>query len=129
VAKKNILLTADGIINIVLGILLLLFPFGVGDILGMPPAINHFYTTILGGVIFGIGLALFIERYRRESKVSGLGLAGAIAINLCGGSVLLIWLLRGSLALPFHGSLILWVIAILVLGIGILELATNSWRQ
>ena len=128
-AKKDILLTTDGIINIFLGVLLLLFPFGVGDILGMPPTSNHFYTTILGGVIFGIGLALFIERYRGESKVSGLGLAGAIAINLCGGFVLLIWLLKNRFSLPFHGSLILWIIAVLVLGIGILDLVTNSWRQ
>ena len=127
--KKEMFLTADGIINVVLGILLLLFPLGVGDTLGMPPASNHFYTTILGGVIFGIGIALLLERYRGGSEIRGLGLAGAIAINLCGGGILFIWLIRAPFELPFHGSLILWSIAFLVLGIGILELVTNSWKS
>jgi hypothetical protein len=127
--KKKIFLTADGIINIVLGFLLLLFPFGIGDTLGMPPSNNHFYTTILGGVIFGIGIALLLERYRGESKIRGLGLAGAIAINLCGGGILIIWLIRAPFKLPFHGNLILWLIAVLVLGIGLLELVTNAWKS
>ena len=78
-AKKNILLKADGIINVVLGILLLLFPFGVGDILGMPPTINHFYTTILGGVIFAFWLFISppawgtnIRKYFQKQTIESL---------------------------------------------------------
>jgi uncharacterized membrane protein len=126
--SKKILLTSDGAINIVLGATLLSFPLGVGDLLGMPPTDNHFYTTILGGVLFGIGLALFIERNWSASGIRGLGLAGAIAINLCGGGVLLIWLLISPINLSVHGRLILWLVALLVLGIGVVELITKSWK-
>jgi hypothetical protein len=127
--KKDKFLIADGIINIAIGLLLLSFPFGIGDYLGMPAATNDFYATILGGVIFGIGLALFIEKFSGSSTIRGLGLAGAIAINLCGGNVLLIWLLISPFDLPVHGTVILWIIAVLVLGIGLLELFTKSWEN
>ena len=60
---KSILLTIDAVVNLLLGALLLLFPAGMLQFLGLPPVQNHFYTTILGGVIFGIGLALFIELF------------------------------------------------------------------
>lgn len=126
--NKKLLLTADGIINLILGALLLAFPLGIDDFLGMPPTNNHFYTTILGGVIFGIGLALLIERFWGQSEISGLGLAGAIAINLCGGGVLLVWLIINPFNLPFYGNLILWTIALLVLGIGMIELVTKPWK-
>ena len=46
---KNTLLIIDGIVNLFLGALLLLFPAGMLQFLGLPPVRNHFYTTILGG--------------------------------------------------------------------------------
>lgn len=56
--------------------------------LGMPVAAKPFYASIFGGVLFGIGIALLMERSRETTGLSGLGLGGAIAINLCGGFVL-----------------------------------------
>ena len=91
------------------------------------------YPTILGGVIFGIGIALYVERYGYKSGIRGLGLGGAIAINICGGLVLLIWLLVNPFDLPIRGYIVLWIIALLVLLLGIKELASKScqywyWR-
>jgi hypothetical protein len=126
--KQEILLTIDGIINILLGILLLLFPFGISELLGVPKSNTNFYPTILGGVIFGIGISLFIERYGFKSKIRGLSLGGAIAINICGALVLLIWLLADPFDLPLRGYIILWIIALGVLAIGIVELVAKSWR-
>jgi hypothetical protein len=126
--KQEILLAIDGIVNVILGILLLLFPFGISELLGVPESNTNFYPTILGGVIFGIGVALFIERYGFKKKLRGLGLGGAIAINICGAFVLLIWLLIDPFALPLRGYIILWVIALGVLLIGIVELVARSWR-
>jgi hypothetical protein len=60
--------------------------------------------------------------------VRGLGLAGAIAINLCGGGVLLFWLASGRLALPLRGRVVLWIVALVVLGIGVAEIAARAWR-
>jgi hypothetical protein len=124
---KNLLLV-DGIANLALGILLLLFPVGIAEFLGVPVPESSFYPTILGGVIFGIGVALMIERYGFEKEIRGLGLGGAITINLCGSLVLLGWLIFAPPAIPLRGSMLLWAIGILVLGIGLVELAAKSWK-
>ena len=124
---KNLLLI-DGIANLALGVLLLLFPLGTAEIFGVPLPESNFYPTILGGVIFGIGVALLIERYGFEKGIRGLGLGGAIAINICGSLVLLGWLIFAPPAIPLRGSIILWGIGILVLGIGLVELAAKTWR-
>ena len=126
--KQKRLLLVDAVANLALGVLLLLFPFGIAEILGVPQPESDFYPTILGGVIFGIGVALLIERYGFEKGVRGLGLGGAIAINLCGSLVLLGWLILAPPAIPLRGTILLWGIGILVLGIGLVELAAKSWR-
>jgi hypothetical protein len=126
--SKRFLLAIDGAANILLGVLLLLFPAGMLELLGLPPVAHHFYTTILGAVIFGIGVALLIELLWGVQGVRGLGLAGAIAINLCGGGALLVWLLLSPFALPLRGHVVLWVVAVVVLGIGIVELVSKSWK-
>ena len=126
--KHRLLLASDAIINLLLGILLFLFPAGVVDFLGLPPTNTHFYPTILGGVIFGIGIALGVELFFYP-KIRGLDLAGAITINFSGGFVLLYWLLFTQLEIPLRGTITLWVVAILVLGIGIVEVVTKSWHS
>jgi hypothetical protein len=126
---KSTLLTIDGIVNLILGTLLLLFPAGMLQFLGLPPVEHHFYTTILGGVIFGIGLALFIEVFSGRQNARGLGIAGAISINLCGGGVLLSWLVFKPFDLPVRGQVVLWTVAIIVLGIGLIEFISGSWKE
>ena len=126
--SQEILLSIDGLINVLLGILLLLFPFGIAEFFGVPISSTNFYPTILGGVIFGIGIALYVERYGYKSGIRGLGLGGAIAINICGGLVLLSWLLVNPFDLPIRGYIVLWIIALLVLLVGIIELASKSWH-
>jgi demethylmenaquinone methyltransferase/2-methoxy-6-polyprenyl-1,4-benzoquinol methylase len=84
ICRRRVLM-ADAVINLALGALLLAFPLGVAELLGVPGAETSFYPTILGGVIFGIGIALLIECFRRQGGALGLGTGGAIAINFCGG--------------------------------------------
>ena len=126
--KQRTLLACDSIINILLGVLLLLFPAGILDFLGLPPTNTFFYPTILGGVIFGIGIALGVELFF-SPNIRGLGLAGAISINFSGGLILLYWLLFTEMDLPLKGLITLWTVAVLVLGIGIIELVTKSWQM
>jgi hypothetical protein len=126
--KHALLLTIDGIINLALGILLLLFPLGMAELLSLPQSTVNFYPTILGAVIFGIGIALLIERYGHTRNIRGLGLGGAIAINLCGAIALLVWLVSTPLNIPLRWYVILWSIAILVLLIGIIEILAKSWK-
>ena len=98
-------------------------------VLGVPIPDTNFYPGILGAVLFGIGIALLLEAHGESGGVRGLGLAGAIAINFCGAGVLSIWLLYTPLDLPLRGHIILWTIAVIVLGIGLIELFSKSWKQ
>jgi len=123
------LLGIDAFVNLILGALLLLFPAGALNVLGLPQVSHHFYTSILGAVIFGIGLALLVDLFGAARGIRGLGLAGAITINLCGGCALLFWLLFYPFGIPVRGQALLWSVAIVVLGIGIVELATKPWQE
>lgn len=123
------LLIIDGIVNLLLGVLLLLFPFGLAQQLGLPIPDTQFYPSLFGAVLFGIGIALLIEAYGTPSGIRGLGLAGAIAINFCGAGVLILWLLLIPLDLPLRGQIILWTIAITVLAIGLWELFNRPWKK
>ena len=125
--KHKILLVIDGIINLILGLLLLLFPLGIANIFGVPESDINFYPSILGA-IFGIGIALIIEVYGAPKGIRGLGLGGAIAINLCGAGVLLAWLLLKRFDIPLRGQIILWSIALIVILVGLIELVTKSYK-
>ena len=130
--KTRMLLIVDAVINIALGILLLLsIPFSrqIVEFLGVPNIQNAFYPSIIGAVFVGIGIALLIEVKRKAtSHMKGLGLGGAIAINLCGGAVLIGWLLWGGLNLPLRGAIFLWAFAILLVSISSLEWIAKEIR-
>ena len=120
------LLAADAIINLALGILLVIFPQYLVAALGVPGAEVAFYPGILGGVLIGIGIALIVEQVRGSS---GLGLAGAVSINICGGLALAGWLLFGSLDLPVRGQVFLWTLVVVLVGISAFELAAHTARK
>ena len=116
------LLAVDAAINAVLGLLLLLAPGPTIAALGLPAPGNHLYVTVLGAVLTGIAVALWIEG-RGDRPGQGLGLAGAIAINLFGALTVLAWLLFGDLDLTWRGLAVLWTVALVVLATAIAELA------
>jgi hypothetical protein len=130
---SSILLRIDAVINFLLGILLLLsipFPQQLSEFLGVPTIEQGFYSSILGGVLIGIGTSLLLESSRQtHQQMIGLGIAGAFVINLCGGTLLLGWLLFGNLDLPLRGSIFLWIIAIILLGVSSVELITYRKAQ
>jgi hypothetical protein len=115
------LLLVDGLINLALGILLAVFPRNLTEFLGIPIPSTPFYASVLGAILTGIGFALFIEYFKLSSEITGLGLEGAITINILGAGALVTWLLAGHLDLPQKGYLFLWFIAILVLGVALVE--------
>ena len=128
-SNKRLLLFVDGIVNLVLGVLLVFFPAQIMVSLDLPGVETFFYVNILGAVLFGIGLALLLEYFTGRIGITGLGIGGAIAINLCGGGALVYWLLFGNLDLTPGGEIFLWGIAIVVLGVGMIELLTKSWKE
>ena len=119
---RSKMLLMDSLINVVLGLLLATFPDSVVRFLGVPKTDTKFYPSILGAVLLGIGLALLIEFYRKPSRAPGLGLNGAIAINLCGALFLVGWLLSGMLAIPVRGQVFLWAVAI-----GLVAISGSEW--
>lgn len=118
------LLIVDAAIDLLLGSLLLVFPKNLVAFLGIPGAENAFYPAILGAVLFGIGIALLVEHLQ---GAGGLGLLGAVSINMSGGLVLAGWLLFGHLALPPRGLVILWVLVFFLVGISSFELIAHFW--
>jgi hypothetical protein len=128
-SKHSVLLAIDGAVNLALGILLLSFPAGLPALLGLPPTSTYFYSSILGAVIFGIGIALMLELYGAPFRIRGLGIGGAITINLCGGGALLVWLMAVPFEIPFRGKAILWALGTLVVGLGLIEMASGIGRK
>ena len=110
----------DAVINYTLGILCILYSF-IAETIGVPIVENSFYPTILGAVLIGIGIALTIECYRKQREMVGLGLGGAVAINLSGGFVLILWLIFGDLHIPLRGYFFLWSLAIILVAISLME--------
>ena len=119
--KTNILLV-DSVINFLVGVLLLIFPTGVIEFLGIPIARNAFYPGILGAILIGIGIALFYEWSRKKPDIIGLGIGGAIIINACVGLALLAWLLFGRLDIPIRGHIILWCLVLIIVVIITVEI-------
>ena len=117
--RRSALLAWDAVINLVLGALLVAFPESVVSALGVPSADQAFYPSILGAVLVGVGIALLIERRKGSS---GLGLHGAIAINICGGLGLAVWLVLGDLDLPLRGVAFLWGLVLVLVGLSGAEL-------
>jgi hypothetical protein len=126
--NHSLILLFDAAINLLLGIALISFPRFIVKVFGLPPASPKFYANILGGVLFGVGIALIIEYARKPGGMSGLGLGGAVAINICGGIVLILWLLFGDLTLSPLGSITLWMLGILLVILSLLEVLVYKRR-
>jgi hypothetical protein len=77
---------------------------------------------LLGAVFIGIGIALLIERFRDTLGFAGLGLGGAICINLCGSVALMLWLVSGQLDIPIRGYVFLGLLSLMVFVIGLVEI-------
>lgn len=65
----SILIAIDSVVNVLLGLLLLIFPPTLVEWQGLPLPSSAFYARTLGAVILGIGVALAIE-FRRELSSS-----------------------------------------------------------
>ncbi|MHB8454459.1 MAG: hypothetical protein ACYDDO_07115 [Acidiferrobacterales bacterium] len=113
--KESTLLGADAGIHLLIGIILMFAPRVFIDALGIPSPGTAFYASVLGAILTGLGLSLLAERFRNVFGIAGLGLGGAICLNICVGGVLAAWLVRGSLPIPLHGYVLLWLIVVVLM--------------
>jgi hypothetical protein len=114
---KNFLMV-NGIIDPLLGLLLGLFPRWFVDLLDLPGYKTDFWIRVLGAVLFGVGAASLIEKYRGSG---GLGLPGAILINLSGASMLAAWLIFNPGYSQTLGKFILWGFVLVLVVLSALE--------
>jgi len=126
--RDTAILLLDGLINLALGLPLVFFPQEVAAFLGLPVPQAPFYASMLGAVLAGIGLALIIQCRGTRLPASGLGLGGALSINLCAAAVLAVWLAVGELELAPRGSLFLWAVVLIVGCLSAVELSLFSRR-
>ena len=126
--SRNPVLLIDALINLILGVALLAFRPGLVEALGVPQTEHSFYPTMLGAVLSGIAVALLLEWRGRPRALVGLGLGGAIAINLCGGIVLAIWLASGRLVIPMRGQAVLWSLVTILVVISATEFYAHQRR-
>lgn len=123
--NRSQLLRIDGLLNLLFGAVLLLGPLGSLRWLGFPEARSYFYSSVLGGVLAGVGVALLLS----VRRLSGLGLAGAVAINVGGALAVAGWLV----AVPDQGSpvgrALLWIVALGVLSVAVVEVLTLRRRE
>ena len=122
--RRSFLIGIDSFINLGLGALLIVFPRDFVSVLGIPQPASAFYPSILGAVLFGIGIALWMERGADRIRGRGLGLGGAIVINLCGTLALAAWLLVGDLSLSTRGAGVLWGIVAVLIVVSLTEVAS-----
>ncbi len=122
------LLEIDSVVNLLLGVALLGMPKATIGFFGLPATDEVFYVSILGAVLFGIGVALWAER-KNDERWRGLGLFGALVINLVAGATVCVWLIIDPFAIPVRGYVVLWAVAVVVLGIGVVELVGLMRRR
>jgi hypothetical protein len=120
--KEPVLLFLNAIFYFALGFLLLLFPFGLVGALGAALPGVTFYASMLGAVLLGIGLALMLERSRGILGLPGLGINGAILINISCAITLALWLFYRSLNLLQIGYILLWGLAAMLVTITLAEI-------
>ncbi|MGD8603347.1 MAG: hypothetical protein PVF49_02125 [Anaerolineales bacterium] len=125
--RSHRLLVLDALINLLLGGLLVWYPASLVTAFGLPSLGSRFFAMILGGVLVGIGIALLLEYRRGQDDLVGLGLGGAIAINLCGAIALAAALSLAELSLTSLGTGILWGLVVVLIGVSSLE--WMSWRR
>jgi hypothetical protein len=114
-------LILDAIIKLLLGFTLVIFPRELFWLAGLPVETPPFYAILLGGILVGTGIAQTYEYFRAAGDIAGLGLVGAIIINLFGGLTLAVTLRYGGLEVPFPGSYILGGVAFALLVLGGIE--------
>ena len=122
---RSTILLIDAFISLVLGVALAAFAKPLVEWLGARPTDTMFYPSILGAVVIGIAIALVLECRRKPEGPVGLGLVGAVSIDLCVAWFLAGWLLAGGLDLPVRGRILLWMIVVVLLCVSGLGLVAH----
>ena len=115
------LLWIECILKLAGGLLLIVAPRTLARLLGLPPAEHPFWPRVLGGLLVGLAIAAFLEMKLKGGN--GLGLGGAIAVNLAGAGIIGALLILGQAGSVRRGRVLLWLIAAGLAGLSLIEIA------
>jgi hypothetical protein len=115
------LLWIETLLKLVPGLLLVLAPLTTLRVLGLPRPDTGFWPRLTGALLVGMAGALFVEG---AQSGRGLGLAGAIIINLCGATVLAILLVLDRGPASTRGRVVVWALTCTLVVLSVVEIAT-----
>lgn len=102
------------------GLLLTLAPVTTARVLGLPRSDGGFWLRSCGALLLGLAAALFLEG---TSAGHGLGLAGAVVVNLCGIAVLAAALVLERGPSSVRGRVAVWLTVCVLLTLVVFEIA------
>lgn len=115
------LLWIETLLKLAGGLLLALLPLTVGRLLGLPASTSGFWPRLLGALLIGMAAATYVEAQDRGPR--GLGIAGAILVNLAGAGMLIALLVLGRASTSSLGKALLWTLAATLVVLSLFEIA------
>lgn len=115
------LLWIEFLVKLASGATLVLVPRTLARVAGLPPAESSFWPRLLGGILIGIAVAALVE-VRFKSSI-GLGLAGAVSVNVATAATLGSLLILGQAGPSRRGRFALWLAAAGLLILALVEIA------
>jgi hypothetical protein len=103
------------------GLALVTAPRTLARLLGLPSADDRFWPRLLGAVLIGLATASLIES--RNPGAGGLGLAGSIAVNLAGATMIGALLMLDRAGRTRRGKLLLWIVVAMLVLLSLVEVA------
>jgi hypothetical protein len=116
------LLWIEACLKLAGGLTLTVAPRTLARLLGLPSADQPFWPRLLGALLIGLAAASLLEARMQ----GGLGLAGSIAVNLAGATMIGALLILGRAGNTRRGRLLLWLIAGALIVLGLVEIADAS---
>lgn len=115
------LLWLETVLKLAGGLGLVMAPNVVAHLLGLPSARPSLWPRLLGAVLLGLAVASYIEGALPGSR--GLGLGGAIAINLASAALIFSLIVLNRGVATGRGRFALAVLAALLVLLSLFEIA------
>ena len=115
------LLWIETLLKLAGGLSLAILPLSTARLLGLPVGTSGFWPRLLGAVLLGLAGAAFVEGSASGSK--GLGLGGAVLVNLACAGMLVALLVLGRATGTSRGRAMLWALAVSLLVLSLFEIA------
>lgn len=119
------LLWIEFLVKLAAGLALAIAPRATITALGLPAAgataVASFWPRLSGVLLVGIAGASFLQGWL--GRANGLGLAGSAFINVCLAGMIFATLASGRNGMPRRGRILFWLLGLVLLTTGVIEIA------